>query len=173
VRATSESTPITFTMIAWRKSGGTAKPPSSPVPSELYVVGAFAIMGTFFALQVDALFVTAMLTVIGFSVQDTIVVFDRIRENNARHRSEGFETIANRSLLETVSRSLTTQLSAIFIMVAILMFGGATIRQFIAVMLIGLISGTYSSIFNAVPLLVTWEGWAARRAKRPSSTVTA
>ena len=139
----------------------------------LVTIGFSAIMGYLANWEVDALFLTALLTVIGFSVQDTIVVFDRIRENNARHRSEGFETIANRSLLETVSRSLTTQLSAIFIMVAILMFGGATIRQFIAVMLIGLISGTYSSIFNAVPLLVTWEGWAAKRAHKPSSTVTA
>ena len=139
----------------------------------LVTIGFTAIMGYLANWEVDALFLTALLTVIGFSVQDTIVVFDRIRENNTRHRSEGFETIANRSLLETISRSLTTQLSAIFIMVAILMFGGATIRQFIAVMLIGLISGTYSSIFNAVPLLVTWEGWAAKRAKRHSSTVTA
>lgn len=139
----------------------------------LVTIGFSAIMGYLANWEVDALFLTALLTVIGFSVQDTIVVFDRIRENNARHRGESFETIANRSLLETIGRSLTTQLSAIFIMVAILLFGGATIRQFIAVMLIGLISGTYSSIFNAVPLLVTWEGWASKRAHKRASTVTA
>jgi preprotein translocase SecF subunit len=138
----------------------------------LVTVGFAAIMGFLAGWEIDALFLTALLTVIGFSVQDTIVVFDRIRENNVRHRSESFETIANRSLLETIGRSLTTQLSAIFIMVAILLFGGATIRQFIAVMLIGLISGTYSSIFNAVPLLVTWEGWASKRARQRSSTAT-
>jgi preprotein translocase SecF subunit len=139
----------------------------------LVTVGFAAIMGYFANWEVDALFLTALLTVIGFSVQDTIVVFDRIRENNVRHRNENFETIANRSLLETIGRSLTTQLSAIFIMVAILVFGGATIKQFIAVMLIGLISGTYSSIFNAVPLLVTWEGWASKRARQRSSAATA
>jgi preprotein translocase SecF subunit len=139
----------------------------------LVTVGFAAIMGYFANWEVDALFLTALLTVIGFSVQDTIVVFDRIRENNVRHRNENFETIANRSLLETISRSLTTQLSAIFIMVAILVFGGATIKQFIAVMLIGLISGTYSSIFNAVPLLVTWEGWASKRARQRSNAATA
>lgn len=139
----------------------------------LVTIGFSAIMGFLANWEVDALFLTALLTVIGFSVQDTIVVFDRIRENNVRHRNENFETIANRSLLETIGRSLTTQLSAIFIMVAILLFGGATIKQFIAVMLIGLISGTYSSIFNAVPLLVTWEGWASKRARQRSSTATA
>jgi preprotein translocase SecF subunit len=139
----------------------------------LVTVGFAAIMGYFANWEVDALFLTALLTVIGFSVQDTIVVFDRIRENNVRHRNENFETIANRSLLETIGRSLTTQLSAIFIMVAILVFGGATIKQFIAVMLIGLISGTYSSIFNAVPLLVTWEGWASKRARQRSNAATA
>jgi preprotein translocase SecF subunit len=98
-----------------------------------------------------------MLTVIGFSVQDTIVVFDRIRENIPKRRGESFETIANRSLLETLHRSLATQLNAIFIMIAILLFGGASIKQFIAILLIGLLSGTYSSLFNAVPLLVAWE----------------
>jgi preprotein translocase SecF subunit len=95
--------------------------------------------------------------VVGFSVQDTIVVYDRIRENIPKRRGEPFETIVNRSLLETLHRSLATQLNAIFILVAILFFGGVTIRQFVAILLIGLISGTYSSIFIAVPLLVVWE----------------
>jgi preprotein translocase SecF subunit len=90
-------------------------------------------------------------------VQDTIVVFDRIRENIPKRRGEPYELIVNRSLLETLHRSLATQLNAIFILVAILFFGGVTIRQFVATLLIGLISGTYSSIFTAVPLLVVWE----------------
>ena len=107
--------------------------------------------------EVDALFLTAMLTVVGFSVQDSIVVFDRIRENQPKYRHEDYETIVNRSVLETIHRSLATQLNAIFVMVAILLFGGATIKQFIAILLIGLLSGTYSSIFTAVPLLVSWE----------------
>ena len=103
------------------------------------------------------MFLTAILTVIGFSVQDTIVVFDRIRENTPKYRGEPFTLIADRSLLETLHRSLATQLCAMFMMVALLLFGGATIRQFIAVMFFGLISGTYSSIFNAVPILAGWE----------------
>lgn len=129
----------------------------------LVTCGFYSIMGIFFGWEVDALFLTALLTVIGFSVQDTIVVFDRIRENTARHRGEDFETIANRSLLETLHRSLVTQLNAMFILVALLLFGGATIRPFIATLLVGMLSGTYSSIFNAVPLLVSWEMGDFRR----------
>ncbi|MFN2166965.1 MAG: protein translocase subunit SecF [Anaerolineae bacterium] len=129
----------------------------------LVTLGFYSIMGLVAGWEVDALFLTALLTIIGFSVQDTIVVFDRIRENTSRRRGEDFETIANRSLLETIHRSLATQLNAIFIMIAILLFGGATIRQFIAVLLVGMLSGTYSSIFNAVPLLVSWEMGDLRR----------
>jgi preprotein translocase SecF subunit len=132
----------------------------------LVTLGFMSIMGIFFGWEADALFLTAMLTVIGFSVQDTIVVFDRIRENIPKHRGENFETIANRSLLETMHRSLATQLAAIFVMVAILLFGGESIKQFIAVLLVGLLSGTYSSIFIAVPLLVSWEEGDLRRVFR-------
>jgi preprotein translocase SecF subunit len=90
-------------------------------------------------------------------VQDTIVVFDRIRENIPKYRGEAYESVVNRSVLETIHRSFATQLNAVFVMIAIVLFGGETVRQFIGIMLIGLISGTYSSIFNAVPLLVSWE----------------
>lgn len=123
----------------------------------LVAVGLFALMGLLMGWEADALFLTALLTVIGFSVQDTIVVFDRIRENVPKRRGEPYEMIVNRSLLETLHRSLATQLNAIFVMIAILFFGGATIKQFVAVLLVGMLSGTYSSIFNAVPLLVVWE----------------
>lgn len=123
----------------------------------LVTVGLFAVAGLVMNWEADALFLTAILTVIGFSVQDTIVVFDRIRENIPKRRGEPFETIVNRSLLETIHRSLATQLNAIFVLVALLVFGGATTKQFVAVLLVGLLSGTYSSIFNAVPLLVVWE----------------
>ena len=123
----------------------------------LVVVGLAAIAGLLIGFEVDALFLTALLTVIGFSVQDTIVVFDRIRENIPKRRGEDYETIVNRSLLETLHRSLATQLNAIYVLIALLLFGGSTIRQFVAVLLVGLMSGTYSSIFNAVPLLVVWE----------------
>ncbi len=123
----------------------------------LVTMGVMAILGLLFDWEADALFLTAILTVVGYSVQDSIVVFDRIRENTPKYRGEPYETIVNRSVLETVHRSLATQLNAVFVMVAILLFGGDTIRQFIGIMLIGLMSGTYSSIFNAVPLLVSWE----------------
>ena len=123
----------------------------------LVVCGLFAIAGLLLGWEVDALFLTALLTVIGFSVQDSIVVFDRIRENIPKRRGEDYETIVNRSLLETIHRSLATQLNAMFVLVAILLFGGATIKQFVAVLLVGLLSGTYSSICIAAPLLVTWQ----------------
>ncbi len=123
----------------------------------LVATGLFSIAGLLIGWEVDALFVTALLTVIGFSVQDTIVVFDRIRENTPKRRGEPFEFIVTRSLLETLHRSLVTQLNAMFVLIAILLFGGATIKQFATVLLVGLMSGTYSSIFNAVPLLVVWE----------------
>jgi preprotein translocase SecF subunit len=123
----------------------------------LVILGLASILGLLAGWEVDALFLTAMVTVVGFSVQDVIVVFDRIRENIRRRRGETFEVIVNRSLLETLHRSLATQLNAIFIMVAIIFFGGVTIRQFMIVMLIGMVSGTYSSLFFAVPLLAVWE----------------
>lgn len=134
----------------------------------------FSLMGFISGWEVDALFLTALLTVIGFSVQDTIVVFDRIRENSRRHRGESFEVIANRSLLETTQRSVATQINAMFVMIALLLFGGVTIRQFIATMFVGMISGTYSSIFIATPLLVSWNnregifGWFDRSKKNGS-----
>ena len=120
-------------------------------------LGFYALMGILQGWEADALFLTALLTVIGFSVQDVIVVFDRIRENIPRHRNEPFELVVNRSVLETVHRSLATQLNAMFVMVAILLFGGATIKPFIAVMLVGMLSETFTSLCVAVPLLVAWE----------------
>jgi preprotein translocase SecF subunit len=130
---------------------------SAMVHDILVALGFVSIMGILFSWEVDALFLTAILTVIGFSVQDKIVVFDRIRENTPKRRGEPYETIVNRSILEVIHRSLTTQLNAMFVMIAILLFGGASIKQFIAVMLVGMVTATYSSIFNAVPLLVVWE----------------
>ncbi len=125
---------------------------------DLFIISGFAaITGVFLGWEVDALFLTAVLTVVGFSLQDTIVVFDRIRENIARRPLERYEKLVNRSILETVHRSMVTQLSAMFIMVAILLFGGASIKPFIAVLFVGMLSGTYSSIFIASPLLVSWE----------------
>jgi len=135
----------------------------------LLATGFFALMGLLRGWEVDALFLTAILTVVGFSVQDTIVVFDRIRENT-RKRREPFEVLVNRSILEVIQRSLTTQLNAMFVMTAILLFGGASLEKFIATWLVGMVSGTYSSICIAVPLLVVWEQAAQRRALRPATS---
>jgi len=126
--------------------------------------GFFALMGVVAGWEVDSLFLTATLTVIGFSVQDVIVVFDRIRENIPKYRREPFEKVVNRSILETIHRSLATQLNAMFVMVAIILFGGETIKPFISVLLVGMVSETYSAIFIAVPLLVVWEKTARQRA---------
>ena len=130
---------------------------SAMIHDVLVTFGFIAIAGLVLGWEVDSLFLTAVLTVAGFSLQDTIVVFDRIRENLRGRPRESYELIVNRSILETIHRSLATQLSAMFILVALLLFGGASIRSFIAVLLVGMVSGTYSSIFHAVPLLVTWE----------------
>lgn len=123
----------------------------------LVVIGVMSLAGLFLGWEVDALFLTALLTVVGFSIQDTIVMFDRIRENIPKYLGEPYEAIVNRSILETIHRSLATQLNAFFIMIAIMLFGGESIRQFIGMLFIGLLTGTYSSIFIAVPLLVAWE----------------
>lgn len=132
----------------------------------LLVLGFGAITGLLLGWEVDALFLTAVLTVAGFSLQDTIVLFDRMRENIARRPFEKIDLIANRSIVETIHRSLVTQLNAMFVMVAILLFGGVSIRPFIATLLVGLLCGTYSSIFIAVPLLVTWEERITAQTKR-------
>jgi preprotein translocase SecF subunit len=132
----------------------------------IVVVGAFAVLGTLFRVQIDALFVTAMLTVIGFSVHDTIVVYDRIRENRARHAGEPFDRIVNHSVLQTFGRSINTSLTVVITLTALLVFGGAATTYFVLALLIGIVSGTYSSIFNASPLLVVWHDWDDRRRVR-------
>lgn len=123
----------------------------------LVVVGVFAILGKFLNVEVDTLFVTALLTIIGFSVHDTIVVFDRIRENLIKLSGKNFAGIANISVVQTLGRSLNTSLTVVFVLLAILLFGGETLRWFIVALLVGIVSGTYSSIFNATALLVWWE----------------
>ncbi len=129
----------------------------------IVVLGVFAILGTLIGLEIDALFVTAMLTVIGFSVHDTIVVFDRIRENRIRHAGEPMSAIVNHSLLQTLGRSLNTSLTVAMVLLALLLFGSDAIRSFVFAMVVGIISGTYSSIFNASMVLVSWHEWDERR----------
>ena len=121
------------------------------------VVGVEAILGHFLGWEVDSLFLTALLTVIGFSVHDTIVVFDRIRENSNIYRRLPFETVVNHSVVQTLDRSINTQLTVMFTLLALVLFGGVTIRHFVVTLLVGVFSGTYSSIFNASPILVVWE----------------
>ena len=123
----------------------------------LVVVGIFSILGRVVGIELDSLFITAVMTVIGFSVHDTIVVFDRVRENSVRHQGEPFEDIVNHSLMQTLGRSLTTSLTVLLTLFTLYLFGGVTIRHFVLALIIGIVAGTYSSIFNASMLLVIWE----------------
>jgi preprotein translocase subunit SecF len=123
----------------------------------LVVLGVEAIFGYVLGWEADALFLTALLTVIGFSVHDTIVVFDRVRENSHIYRRIDYETLVNHSIVQTLDRSLATQLTVMFTLTALALFGGESIRHFVIILLIGILSGTYSSIFNAAPILVVWE----------------
>ena len=136
----------------------------------LITVSFLSIMNLIAGWELDALFLTATLTVIGFSVNDTIVIFDRIRENLRRYRGEPLATVANRSIIETAQRSIATQVTALLVLAAILIFGGFTLRIFMATLIVGLVSGTYSSIFTATPLVVAWEeGSLIASSKKPVS----
>ncbi len=123
----------------------------------LIVVGVFAIAGLLYSVEVDALFLTALLTILGFSTHDTIVVLDRIRENRRKYPTETLEKVVNFSVFQTLDRSINTNLTVLFTLTALFLFGGGTIRNFVGALLIGMFSGTYSSIFIAAPLLVAWE----------------
>ena len=121
------------------------------------VLGVEAILAYFLGWEADALFLTALLTVIGFSVHDSIVVFDRVRENAHVYRRIPYETLVNHSIIQTLDRSINTQLTVMFTLTALALFGGESIRHFVIILLVGIFSGTYSSIFNAAPILVVWE----------------
>jgi preprotein translocase subunit SecF len=142
----------------------------------LIIFSLMMIGSVLWGWQIDALFLTALLTVIGFSVQDTIVVFDRIRENSVIYRRLPFETLVNHSIIQTLQRSINTQLMTVeFMLLALVLFGGLTLRQFSVILLVGLFSGTYSSIFVAAPVLVVWENrewqnWFGRGKKKEQVT---
>lgn len=123
----------------------------------LVVLGVEAILAYFLGWEADALFLTALLTVIGFSVHDSIVVFDRVRENSHVYRRISYETLVNHSIIQTLDRSINTQLTVLFTLFSLVLFGGDSIRHFVIILLVGIFSGTYSSIFNAAPILVVWE----------------
>lgn len=130
----------------------------------LLVVGLFSILGHFFKIEIDSLFITALLTVLGFSVHDTIVVFDRIRENLRTHAGQPIDYIINTSINQTIVRSLNTSLTVLFVLLSLFLFGGETIKYFVLALFAGVIAGTYSSIFIASPMLVVWQKWQARKA---------
>jgi len=136
----------------------------------LVVISVVAVGAKFFHWQVDSLTLTALLTVIGFSVQDTIVVFDRIRENSSILKRLPFETLVNHSIVQTLQRSINTQLMTVeFLLLAMALFGGITLREFSIILLVGLFMGTYSSIFIAAPILVVWENHEWRNWFKPRS----
>jgi preprotein translocase subunit SecF len=131
---------------------------------DLFVVlGIFSLLGHFYGVEVDSLFVTAMLTVLGFSVHDTIVVFDRIRENLKVYAGQSLDFVVNHSISQTMVRSLNTSLTVLFVLLALLLFGGETIKYFVLALFLGIITGTYSSIFVASPLLLLWQKWRVRK----------
>lgn len=123
----------------------------------LVTISFISIMRLVAGWEINTLFLTAVLTVIGYSVNDTIVIFDRIRENLRRYRGESFTTITNRSIIETLPRTLATGVCTLLTLFAVLVLGGATLQQFMLTMIIGIISGSFSSIFDAAALLVAWD----------------
>ena len=139
----------------------------------LVVVGLEAIIGKVLGWEADSLFLTALLTVIGFSVHDTIVVFDRIRENAKIYARVPYEKVVNHSIVQTLDRSINTQLTVMITLLSLALLGGSTIRHFTIILLLGVFSGTYSSIFNAASILVVWENREWRNWFRRNRTATA
>ncbi|MDZ4229200.1 MAG: protein translocase subunit SecF [Patescibacteria group bacterium] len=123
----------------------------------LIILGAFSLLGVWRGVEIDSLFVTAVLTILSFSVHDTIVLYDRIRENRRLHPQEEIVALANRSISETMTRSVNNSLTIIFMLLALFLLGGDTTKWFVLALLIGTVSGTYSSPFVAVPLLTFWQ----------------
>lgn len=123
------------------------------------VLGVFAVLGHFYGIEVDVPFIAALLTILGYSIHDTIVVYDRVRENIFRYgRHDDFETVVNKSLNETMTRSFNTSFTVVIVLLAIILFGGHSILYFSLALLVGVVAGTYSSVFVASALLVTMEG---------------
>lgn len=131
----------------------------------LVLLGVFSLLGHFMGVQVDTLFVTALLTILSFSVHDTIVVYDRIRELKKKHGYLEFEDIVNRAVVETMGRSLNNSLTIIFMLLSMYLLGGDTTKWFIFALLIGTVSGTYSSTFTAAPILIVWDKLTRARGK--------
>ncbi len=137
------------------------------------VLGIFAILGYVLNVEVDSLFVTAVLTIIGFSVHDTIVVFDRIRENLRLNPGEALNPVINFSIMQTLARSVITSLTVVLTLLALFFFGGYSVRNFALALLIGIVSGTYSSIFNASQIISLWQELEDRVRHRSLERATA
>ena len=131
----------------------------------LVVLGLFSLLGHFYNVEVDTLFITALLTIMGFSVHDTIVVFDRVRENLKTMGSADFAHVVNESLLQTLARSLSTSTTVMFTLFALYLFSTGSLRWFVVALLAGMVSGTFSSLFTAAPFLVLWQDWREKRKK--------
>lgn len=136
----------------------------------VFVIGLWAILGHYFGYEIDSLFITGLLTIMGFSVHDTIVVFDRIRENLRKHPSLAFEENVNNSIIQTINRSLNTSLTVLIVLAALYFLGGDSLKHFILLLLFGITIGTYSSIFNASPILVSWQGWTMNRLSKKNAS---
>lgn len=132
----------------------------------LVLLGVFSLLGHFASVEVDSLFVTAMLTILSFSVHDTVVVYDRIRESQHHQPKTPFANLVNQAVTETLSRSLNNSLTIIFMLIALYLLGGETTKWFVFALLVGTIAGTYSSTFTAAPLLVVWHNLTHRRQKK-------
>jgi len=147
---------VTKPMTSWRFGGAAL---IALFHDLLFVLGVFSLLGHFKGVEIDSLFVTALLTVLGFSVHDTIVVFDRVRENLKIYPGQSIESVVNHSIAQTIVRSLNTSLTVLFVLLSLLLFGGVTIKYFVLALFLGIIVGTYSSIFIASPVLVLWQKW--------------
>jgi len=140
----------------------------------LVVLGTYSLLGHFLGWEVDSLFLTALLTVIAFSVHDDVVVFDRIRENANNYRRVKYDQVVNFSIVQTMDRSINTQFTVMLTLLSLALFGGVTIHHFVVTLLIGVFSGTYSSVFNAAPILVVWQNqewktWFRRSEPKPAA----
>ena len=120
------------------------------------LLGVFSLLGHFAGVEIDTLFVTAVLTILSFSVHDTVVVYDRIRESRKKFPGIPFPDLADKAITETLSRSINNSMTIIIMLMALYLLGGSTIKWFVLALLVGTVSGTYSSTFTAVPLLVVW-----------------
>jgi len=129
----------------------------------LVLLGVFSLLGHFKGVEIDTLYVTAVLTILSFSVHDTVVVYDRVRESQRKYPGIHFDDLVNKAITETLSRSINNSMTIIFMLIALYLLGGETTKWFVFALLIGTISGTYSSTFTAAPLLVVWNSVRSRR----------